>query len=153
MQPKGWLPLFIAALMASVPSAEAQRGSNWRVYKAADGLPETLATAISLGPRGHIWVRHPNVEWIGRLDGYDVAAIPAPNLGNSRIYEGASGEIWTSSGNEIFQYQDVRQGWSHYATPEISTELRKNNLGIFWPIELYPLKKKPCACPSAGQSG
>src|ERR1700722_8290378 len=83
------------AFLAMASTCLGQRGSNWRVYKAADGLPETFTASVTVGPHGHLWVRHPSVGWIGWLDGYEVKAIPAPGLGISRVYESASGQIWT----------------------------------------------------------
>ena len=83
MRAKGWFPTLTVVFLAAALTASAQRDSEWRVYKAADGLPETFVTAITIGPRGTVWVRMPNVEAIGRLDGYDLKGLPSPGLGSS----------------------------------------------------------------------
>ena len=141
MKSKCWFLLIAAAFLAMASTSPGQRGSNWRVYKAADGLPETLTTSVTVAPHGHLWVRHPNVEWAGWLDGYEVKAIPAPGLGNSRIYESLSGQIWTFTSEGLQQYQSQASGWIHYAVPEVSASIRKNGLSAFWPVPLCPLKQ------------
>ena len=50
--------LITGAFLGMVTPCLAQHGSHWRVYRAADGLPETFVASISAGQRGHIWVRH-----------------------------------------------------------------------------------------------
>src|SRR5690348_14542262 len=116
MKSKRWLPTVAVAgaLLGLAATCAGQHGSNWRVYRAADGLPETLTAAISVGPRGDVWVRHPYVEWVGRLDGYEVKAIPGPGLGTSRIYESASGQIWSCTIDGLQLYQNKESGWVHY---------------------------------------
>src|ERR1700722_20843590 len=109
MKSKRWYLSVMAAFLALAPACPGQRGPNWRVYKAADGLPETFATAITVSPRGHVWVRHPDVEWVGWLDGYEVKAIPAPGPDNNRIYESAGGQIWSFTADGLEQYQN-REG-------------------------------------------
>jgi signal transduction histidine kinase len=74
-------------------SATAQTASDWRVFRASDGLPETAISSLTVGPRGLVWLRHPNQPWISRLDGYEVSAIPAPSSFQGIVREGPSGQI------------------------------------------------------------
>ncbi|HZQ47206.1 MAG TPA: hypothetical protein VFC07_09350, partial [Verrucomicrobiae bacterium] len=128
-----------AGLLATATISWAQNASNWRSYKVADGLPETIVSSVAVGPHGNVWVKHLNAESISCLDGYDVKTIPSPGLGNNRIYESAGGQIWTVAAEGLQQYKD--DGWVHYSVPEISAELRRNTLSLFRPIPLYPIKQ------------
>ncbi|MDB6022077.1 MAG: Histidine kinase [Pedosphaera sp.] len=144
MKSKRWL-LSVAgagALFGMTLSCLGQHGSNWRVYRAADGLPDTQIAAITVGPHGHLWVRHPYKEWVGWLDGYEVKAIPGPGLGTSRIYESAAGQIWTCSIEGLQRYQDPENGWIHYSMPEVADEYRTNSLNFYRTgVPLCPLKQ------------
>ncbi len=129
------------AFLALASTCAGQRGSDWRVYKAADGLPETVASAVTIGPHGHLWIRHPNVEWVGWLSGYEIKAIPSPGPGNSRIYESASGQLWTVTSDGLAQYNKNDTAWIHYTIPEIPDDLRKNNFSPLRPIPIAPFKQ------------
>jgi signal transduction histidine kinase len=130
-----------AVLLATAMTSSGQRASNWRVYKAADGLPETFTSSISIGPHDHLWVGHPNVEWIGWLDGYQVKAIPAPGIGGSRVYESPSSQLWTFSGEHLQQYKNSERGWVSYSLPDVAAALRKNAISLFHPFPLCPLRQ------------
>lgn len=73
----------------------AQKISEWRVYRAADGLTESLTTAVTISPRGNVWVKHGEVDAVSYLDGYNVHHIPAPSEPNYRVYQSAAGRIWS----------------------------------------------------------
>ena len=142
MKSKRWYLSVMSAFLVVVPACLGrQRGPNWRVYKAADGLPETTITSIAVSPHGQLWVRHPEVDWVGFLDGYEVKAIPGPGPGTGRIYQSASGQIWSCTAEGLEQYRSREGAWTHFATPEISSRLLKNNLTYVRPIPLCPLKQ------------
>ncbi len=137
MMSKCWFLIVGAVLLATATPSWAQPGSNWRVYKSADGLSENIVSSVTVGPRGGVWAKHLNsVSW---LDGYEVKTIPSLGLGNNRIYESASGQIWTVAAEGLQQYKD--DVWIHYSVPEISAELRRNTLSLFRPIPLYPVRQ------------
>ena len=131
--------IFVASLLAAVTASRAQNASSWRVYKSADGLPETIASSVTVEPHGAVWVKHLNAESISRLDGYEIKTIPSPGLGNNRIYESAGGQIWTVAAEGLQQFKN--NNWIHYSIPEISAEFRRNTLSLFRPIPLYPVKQ------------
>src|SRR5262245_33458885 len=61
----------LTSLCLLVPiESQAQRSSNWRGYKVADGLAETASRSITMGAQGKILVTHPSVPLITILDGY-----------------------------------------------------------------------------------
>src|SRR5579883_2473710 len=141
MKFKRWFLWLAGALLGMAVPCQAQHGSHWRVYRAADGLPETYTTAITVGQHGHLWVRHPYADWVSRLTGYAVKAFPGPGLGTSRIYESASGQLWTCSIEGLQRYRDTENGWIRYDLPELNAEFRANNLNPFHGIPLLPLRQ------------
>ena len=69
-----WCLLLMLAFPAML---RAQKATPWRVYRASDGLRESLATSITVSPRGKVWVTHGEVDEISCLDGYRVSRLPA----------------------------------------------------------------------------
>ena len=68
--------LFGPALVAWTEASWGQKVSNWRVYRAADGLSESACMSLEMAPHGRILVRHFNLASISELDGYGIIAIP-----------------------------------------------------------------------------
>lgn len=132
---------FAGALLAGVIPCAGQVGSQWRVYRAVDGLPESFAASVNIGRRGHLWVRHPYVEWAAWLDGYDVKAIPVSGLGTSRIYESASGQLWTCTLEGLHLYKDKDAGWSNYKMPELAAAFRNTTPNFYRPVPICPVRQ------------
>src|SRR5215831_5666106 len=72
----------------------AQKASNWRVYKLADGLPESACISVTVSPQGKVYVRHFALPVVSELDGYTVRSIPASEIGRSRVYQSPGGQLW-----------------------------------------------------------
>lgn len=125
-------------LLAMALTGQAQNASNWRVYKAADGLLENLTSSVTVGAHSNIWAKHLDAA-VSSLDGYEIARMPSPGLGNNRIYESAGGQIWTVAPEGLQQFKDG--AWIRYAVPEIAEELRQNNKSVFHLIPIYPAKQ------------
>jgi signal transduction histidine kinase/ligand-binding sensor domain-containing protein len=104
----------------------AQRAPNFRVFKAADGLYESMATAITISSNGNVWIRHGSAPQITRFDGYGFMRIPAPE-GLGRIYEDASGSLWAGY-SEGLQHYDNGQ-WLKYPIAEVASQFRTNLSG------------------------
>jgi len=79
-----WQLILVAFLTVAGTVWGQQSPSNWRVYKAADGMSEAACSSIIIGPRGKIWVTHTNANSISGLDGYTVQNMAAPGGGGSR---------------------------------------------------------------------
>src|ERR1035437_8814527 len=62
MTPKGLILLLGATLVALVETSWAQKPPdwpvNWRVYRMADGLPESACVSVTLAPQGKVLARH-----------------------------------------------------------------------------------------------
>jgi len=136
---KRWIVACGAAFLAAATAARAQKASNWRVYKSADGLPETYASSVTVSSRGNVWAKHLNTPLISSLDGYRVQTFQSPGIGGNRFYESPSGQLWTISTNGLQLYGG--EGWQQYAVPEIAAEFRKGTFSLFRPVPLCPVRQ------------
>ena len=132
--------LFLAAWALGFSSrAEAEGGSRWRVYRAADGLGESSVVAVTISPRANVWAKHPNgsISW---LDGYQARSIPLSSSGNFPAYESRSGQIWSAYAEGVMEYR--RDQWVQYPVNEIRAETQSNPLRLFArPIPLLPAER------------
>ncbi len=139
MRSKRWILCWGMAFLAATTAGWAQKASNWRVYKSADGLPESHASSVAVSGRGTVWVKHLNTPLISSLDGYDIKTFPSPGVGANRFYESPSGQLWTIATNGLQLF--VTDHWVQYAVPEISAEFRNNTFNVFRPVPLYPVRQ------------
>jgi signal transduction histidine kinase len=121
--------------------ALGQGASNWRVYKVADGLPESTCISVTLGPHGKVMVRHLGVSSVTVLDGYEVTVVPGPASGNSngRVYEGAGGRLWTVEREGLQEFNG--ESWVPHPVPEIAAALRAAVPRPIDPVPLCPMRK------------
>ena len=142
MRSKCRILIFGASLLAAADTSRAQNASNWRVYKAADGLSGNHRFISSdRAALAAVWVKHLNAAKSISLAGCmrSKAISIARTSGNNRIYESAGGQIWTVAAEGLQQFKN--NNWVHYSIPEISLELRRNTLSLFRPIPVYPVKQ------------
>jgi signal transduction histidine kinase len=99
---------------------EAQKASNWRMYKAADGLRESLTTAVTPSPRGNLWIRHGEMDTLSVLDGYTIRHLPAPAQYSYRVYESAAGKVWSVGTKGLLEF--VAERWLSYPIEEVRLE-------------------------------
>jgi len=117
----------------------AQRVSEWRVYRAADGLTESLTTAVTISPRGNVWVKHGEVDAVSYLDGYNVHHIPAPSEPNYRVYQSAAGRIWSIYAEGLLEYVDSR--WQRYPIKELRWEVGMSPTRAIRPTPILPAEE------------
>src|SRR5436305_2062602 len=61
----------LAASFLAVPGfSQVQKPSNWRVFRAIDGLPSPVCSSVTLGAQGKVVLTHPDIPGITELDGY-----------------------------------------------------------------------------------
>ncbi len=94
------------ALAALVGLAVTGAADQWRLYKAADGLSESLSTAVTVSPRGTVWVKHGEVNAISMLDGYVIQHIPTPAERIYRVYQSRAGRVWAVYENGLLGFVD-----------------------------------------------
>ncbi len=114
------------------------RPANSRVYRTMDGLPESPCISVTLAPQARVLARHLKSASISRLDGYAVTVIPAPDTGNSRVYESPAGQLWTIASDGLQEYRGGN--WVLHPVPEIAAEFRARVPRLIDPIPLCPAR-------------
>ena len=133
-----WALVPIALLVMAGTGRGQQPASNWRVYKAADGMSEPACSSIAIGPRGKVWVTHINVNSVSGLDGYTVQNIATPEGGSSRIYESPNGQLWMACEEGLREFRDTN--WNIYPVPAIAAQFRSRRPETPAPVPLYPFR-------------
>jgi signal transduction histidine kinase len=129
--------LWLAVLWFLVPAGiSAERPSNWRIFRAGDGLRDSHATAVTLSPRGNVWVKHGDVDEISVLDGYGVSTFPSPGTNSYRVYESQSRQLWSLYDEGVMLYDGKK--WIAHPIPEIRAEIQDDPLRRVRQIPLVP---------------
>lgn len=105
-------------VLASQPT-EAQRASNWRVFRVADGLPEATCLSVTVGPHTRVLARHPYQPYVTLLDGYSATKLPAPATNARRVYQSPAGQIWAPTHKGLLELRDG--SWTLHEIPEIAS--------------------------------
>ena len=132
------LMILATGLLAMAAPALAQKASNWRSYKAADGLLDSVTLSITESPRGRVWVKYSGGESISWFDGYGSGNLPSPGLGNFRIFESPGGQIWSMTSAGLQLLRDTN--WITF-TLSVVGESGSGNVTIVQPISLHPVKQ------------
>lgn len=138
----GSLPLLVALVLLHLRlfAAEAPHvASYWRMYKAADGLTESLTTAITLSPRGNLWVKHGEVDAVSFLDGYTISHIAAPGERTARVYESRAGKIWSTYPLGLLEF--VNDAWLHRPIDELRLRAEAGPLRAAHQAPLLPAEQ------------
>ena len=143
MTPKGLILLLGATLLALAETSWGQKPPdwpvNWRVFRLADGLPESACISVALAPQGKVLARHTKTGSVSELDGYTVNVIPAPGPGNGRVYQSPGGQLWAVVADGLQEFKDGH--WKLYAVPEIAAEFRARPPRLADPIPLCPARQ------------
>jgi signal transduction histidine kinase/ligand-binding sensor domain-containing protein len=137
MTSKGLLFLS-AALLALAQRSWGQKPFNWRVYKTADGLPESSCLSVAISPQGKVLVRHFDAPLVSELDGYSISTLPAPE-GRSRVYESPGGQLWTVVSEGLQEFRDG--SWMLHPITEFATQPRVGGSSMVNPTPLCPVRQ------------
>jgi streptogramin lyase len=129
----------LATVLALAETSWGQRASNWRVFKAADGLAESACSSVTVSPHGQVWVKHFTSDAVSGIDGFSVRNLPTSGAGNNRVYESPGGRLWTTSEDGLQEYRDG--AWVGYPVPEIAAEFRSKAFMTLHPIPLCPVRQ------------
>jgi len=141
-------PLVLIAFLVVAGTVRGQQPApNWRVYKAADGMPEPACTSVTVGPRGKVWVTHSNASFVSGLDGYTLQNIATLDVGTSRVFESPNGQLWAACAEGLREFRDTN--WTLYPVPEIAAHFRTGLAPAPVPVPLYPLPARPGHLPDA----
>jgi len=117
---KGRFLLAVFILLA--PMARAQRYSDWRIYRAPDGMAESACVSVTVGVNEKVITKHINADSISELDGYSIKSFDSPEIGRNRVYESSGGQLWTVSAEGLQEYRDG--AWRLHPIPEIAKLFR-----------------------------
>src|SRR6185503_10877998 len=74
--------LIAAFLLMPSPPSRAEGGSHWRIFPLTAGRGGTFPVAVTVSPRGNVWVRQGGDGPASWLDGFHVRTIPFLGTGN-----------------------------------------------------------------------
>jgi signal transduction histidine kinase len=126
-------------VLALARTCWGQKGSNWRVYKLADQLPESASISVTVSPQGKVLVRHFTLPTVSELDGYNVRTIPSPEIGRSRVYQSPGGQLWAVVPNGLQEFRDG--SWVLHPVPELAGVTHGGSSRIIDPIPLWPVRQ------------
>jgi signal transduction histidine kinase/ligand-binding sensor domain-containing protein len=137
-----WCSLFLAAVVLSIsPPGHAQGGSRWQIYPVSAGGRGTFAVAVTVSPRGNIWVRQGGDGPASWLDGFQMRTIPFSGTNFFPVYESRSGQIWALFAEGVMEFRRERDQWVQYPVPEIGAEIRSSALRYLHPFPLLPAER------------
>src|SRR5438132_996296 len=139
MPHKRWALLLAALLLSVSPPGRAEGGSHWRIYPLTAGRGGTFAVAVTVSPRGNVWVRQGGDGPVSWLDGFQVRTIPFSGTGNFPVYESRSGQIWALFAGGVMEFR--RDQWVQYPVAEISAEIQSSALRYVHPFPLLPAER------------
>jgi signal transduction histidine kinase len=117
----------------------AENPANWRVYRTADGLPRSEVAAVTVSPRGDVWVKHSLDNAVSWLDGLEIHTLAPAADANSPVYESRSGQIWSLYSAGVIEYR--RDQWVSHPIEEVRAENQTNALRLLRPIPLMPAER------------
>jgi signal transduction histidine kinase len=139
-----WAQPFFRLLVALccflfVADAKADRAANWRMFQAGDGLRESYSAAVTVSPRGNVWVKHGEASEISVLDGYGIHTLPSPGQDHFRVYESRTGQLWSLFEGGLVVYDGAN--WVRHPIQEVRAELQFESRRQLPQIRLLPLER------------
>jgi signal transduction histidine kinase/ligand-binding sensor domain-containing protein len=119
--------------------AWGQRYSDWRIFRAADGMPESACVSVTVGVNEKVLVKHIDVDSISELDGYSVTSFASPAVGRNRVYESSGGQLWTVAPEGLEEFQDG--AWRLHPVPEIASQFRGMVTAAIPPVPMYVIRQ------------
>jgi len=131
--------VFLAVLLLLSPMAWGQRYSDWRIYRAADGMAESACVSVSVSLNEKVLVKHLDLPSISELNGYTITAFTSPEIGRNRVYGSPGGQLWTVSAEGLEEYRNGT--WRLHSMPEIATPFRGMIAAAIPPIPLHVIRQ------------
>jgi signal transduction histidine kinase len=100
------------ALLVGAGLAGTGWADPWRLFRAADGLSESLSMAVTVSPRGHLCVKHGEGSALSLMDGYVVRNLPVPGERIHRVYQNRAGRLWATYDDGLVTY--AGESWERY---------------------------------------
>jgi signal transduction histidine kinase len=131
-----WADFLVILCGLAGAAAFGQPVQGWRMYQADDGLRESFAATVNIGPRGRVWVGHGETDAFSWLDGYTVSNVVCGAGGNYDVYESRSGQLWAPYLHGVQVFSEGR--WLQYPVVEVRAESQTNVLRRVRPLSLVP---------------
>ena len=113
-----------------------ERVSNWRMFKASDGLAESYSTSVSMSRSGNVWVKHGDAAEISVYDGYRIQTMASPGRDFYRVYESRTGQLWSLYSGGLLLY--AGEQWVRHPVAQIQSEIQADPLRQLRQIPLVP---------------
>jgi signal transduction histidine kinase len=123
----------------TVAEIKADRVANWRMFQAGDGMRESYSSAVTVSPRGNVWVKHGQAGEISVLDGYDIHNLASPGQNSYRVYESRTGQLWSLFEEGLVVYDGAQ--WVRHPLAEIRAELLLGGRPQLRQIPLLPQER------------
>ncbi|MBI4658700.1 MAG: hypothetical protein HY735_07595 [Verrucomicrobia bacterium] len=131
------LTAIVLSCLAHAVATQAEKPLNWRIFRASDGLKDSLVVGVTVSPRGNIWVKHGESDEISVLDGYTVRTMPSPGRDNFRVYESRTFQLWSLYTNGLVAYDGKL--WVPHPIAKVREEIQANVLRQVRQIPLIPV--------------
>jgi signal transduction histidine kinase/ligand-binding sensor domain-containing protein len=115
---KGRFFQIAAAFIALAPAAFAQRYSDWRIFRAADGMSESPCVSVTAGLNDKVLAKHINSDSISELNGFTITTLPSPEVGRNRVYGSPGGQLWTVTSTGVGEF--TGGAWKVHPLPQIA---------------------------------
>ncbi|MCC6232787.1 MAG: hypothetical protein IT580_09100 [Verrucomicrobiales bacterium] len=132
------LPL-VGVLLGVLPLHAQSPGPRITRWRAAEGLPQSAVSGISIDPRGRIVLSHERAYPVSVLDGFQINTISNSAGIFSRAYLSRSDQLWSVHPQGL--REQTSGGWTDHGLPDIATELLQRPARALYPPPLIPLDR------------
>ncbi|HXS67441.1 MAG TPA: two-component regulator propeller domain-containing protein, partial [Candidatus Polarisedimenticolia bacterium] len=127
--------VFLAVFSLLTPLAWGQRYSDWRIYRASDGMAESPCVSVTVSANEKVLTKHINTNSISELDGYTITSFPSPEIGRNRVYGSPGGQLWTAVPEGL---EEFRNGtWRLHPLHDFDNSFRGMIPAVIPPIPLH----------------
>ncbi len=131
--------VFLAVFLLLSPMAWGQRYSDWRVYRASDGMAESACVSVTVSLNEKVLAKHLDVGSISELNGYTITPFVSPEIGRNRVYGSPGGQLWTVTAEGLEEYRNGT--WRLHPMPEIANPFRGMIAAAIPPISLHVIRQ------------
>lgn len=127
------------AFITLAPMAWGQRYSDWRIYRAADGMAESACVSVIVGANEKVLATHINADSISELNGYSITSFSSPEIGRNGIYESSGGQLWTITSEGLTEFHEG--AWHPHPLPQIANLFRGLIAAAIPPVPMHVIRQ------------
>lgn len=102
---------------------------SWRFLPLLE-VSEPYSVSLSRGPDGTVWSHYSGLGLVQDIDGYKINVMADPDAGNIRIYEGATGSLWSYYSEGIRSFDKTLGEWRYFPIKQIERGLTLPQLSL-----------------------